>query len=161
MICQRIFDESSLPAFDDLFTVQLQFPIYFVIFGVWMLSVVSAVTTYGSQRHSKQKSCLISCCEGKNNLFGSLFSTITFLSIIFMLNFSFFKPESFCLMNPKESICNPYREKISCARYKFNPTTSQGHFFDGYAGFFKILKTGTVSLNLKTALCLLKYSVCH
>ena len=55
MICQRIFDESSLPAFDDLFTVQLQFPIYFVIIGVWMLSVVSAVTTYGSQRHSKQK----------------------------------------------------------------------------------------------------------
>ena len=154
-ICRRIFNGNSIPVFDELFTIQLQFPIHFVIVGVWMLSFISAVTTYGSQRQSKGKLCLISCCDGKRdfcrNLFGSLFSTITFLAIIFMLNLYSFNTESFCLMNPQENICNPYREKLSCAQYKFNPTTSQGHFFDGYAGFFKIRKTGTVPLSSKTA----------
>ena len=35
-------------------------------------------------------------------------------------------------------MCDPYRESLSCANtHNFNTTTGMGHYFDGFAGFFR------------------------
>ena len=46
-------------------------------------------------------------------------------------------------MNPRESLCVPYKEKLSCAQtHKFNTETGLGHYYARYAGFFKTDNTG-------------------
>lgn len=78
------------------------------------------------------------CHSERNNLFGDLFSSSLFFTIICLLNIHSFNPESFCLMNPIEKMCDPYRESLSCAHiHNLNVTTGMGNYFDGYAGFFR------------------------
>ena len=78
------------------------------------------------------------CHSERNNVFGKLFSSILFLVIICHLNFHRFNPESFCLLNPMERMCHPYRESLSCAQTQnLNTETEMGTFFDGFAGFFR------------------------
>ena len=41
-------------------------------------------------------------------------------------------------MNPKEKMCDPYREALNCARtHDLNVTTGNGNYFSGFAGFFR------------------------
>ena len=80
-----------------------------------------------------------------NNLVGDLFGTITLLALICGLNFHTFDPKSFCLMNPREALCGPYREGLSCAnQHEFNLTTGLGFYYAEYAGMFQTHRTGKV-----------------
>ena len=54
------------------------------------------------------------------------------------MNFHNFDRNSFCVMNPRERMCDPYRESLSCAHtHAFNVTTGMGHYFHEFAGFFQ------------------------
>ena len=101
-----------------------------------MLVVTSAVVSYVVHYVTQENKN--SCHNEKNNLFGDLFSASLFLAVICLVNFYTFNPKSFCLMNPFENMCHPYRESLSCANtYNLNSTTGFGHYFSGYAGFFR------------------------
>ena len=50
-------------------------------------------------------------------------------------------------MNPRESLCVPYREGLDCEKqHEFNLTTGFGVHYAGYAGMFQTNRTGKVLL---------------
>ena len=78
------------------------------------------------------------CHSDRNNLFGDLFSASLFLIIICFFNYHTFNPKSFCLMNPFEKMCGSYKESVSCTQtHNLSVKTGNGHYFDGFAGFFQ------------------------
>ena len=105
-----------------------------VIFASALLSTVVRLNTQENTAQANKRHRQ----TDKNNVFGDLFSSFLFAIIICLLNFHFFNPKSFCLMNPLENMCKPHRESLSCARTNnLNLTTGMGNYFDGFAGFFR------------------------
>ncbi len=132
-VCRRIYDNVGNSIFDYFSTkLSISSVLPLIVVALLVLIAISAVASfvirdYPSGSHSDQ-----------NNLFGDLFSSLLFLVIICLLSFQTFNPESFCLMNPRERMCNPYRESLSCAHtHNLNITTQMGNYYDGYAGFFQ------------------------
>ena len=65
----------------------------------------------------------------------TVFATVVFLLVITLLNWYNFELDSFCIMNPREPICEFLQVQTSCAsRYPTDNTVM--NYFDGYAGFF-------------------------
>ena len=90
-------------------------------------------------------SAVFNLTEDMNNAIGNGFGIFMFLALISFLNWFTFDPRAFCLMNPNERLCFPYKEELDCThRHPFNIQTGNGHYFDGYAGFFKTNNTGEV-----------------
>ena len=87
--------------------------------------------------------CSISCTD-INNFVGDMFGTFIFVVLICFLNFHNFNPKSFCLMNPREKLCDMYREELSCKNQIPLDPSGMGHFYADYAGFFKSEQTGKV-----------------
>ena len=136
--CRRIFNDHGLSIFDQ-FSSEFSAPsmLLFMLILLILLVVASSAVGYLSRENIV---CTTKgfCHSERNNLFGDLFSTSVFLMIICLLNIHSFKLGSFCLMNPLERMCDPYREALSCAHtHKLNAQTGMGHYFDGYAGFFR------------------------
>ena len=101
---------------------------------MFVLIVTSAVVSYAVHYFTDENKSY----SEQNNLLGDLFSSALFLLMICLLNSHNFDPKSFCLMNPLERMCDPYRESLSCAHTQnLNVKTQMGHFFDGFAGFFR------------------------
>ena len=117
-----------------------------------MLLVTSAVANSVILNYIQMSSA---CNSERNNLFGDLFSTSLFLTILCLLNFHTFNPESFCLINPAEKMCDPHREALSCAQqHNLNVTSEVEHYFAGYAGFFHT-NSAEESRRRKTLKCFL------
>lgn len=84
-----------------------------------------------------------------NKLVGDLFGISAFLALICGLNSHSFDVYSFCLMNPRENLCQAYREGLNCKNhFEFNLRTGNGFYHAGYSGMFKTDKTGRVSFIL-------------
>ena len=126
-----------------LFSSKLSIPsiLPFVVVALVVFVATSAVTSsviFYYAKESGVQTIKSFCHSDRNNLFGDLFSSSLFLVIICLLNFNTFNRESFCLMNPLEMMCDPYRESLSCHHTNnFNIETEMGNYFDGFAGFFR------------------------
>ena len=140
-VCHRIFDNDGRSVFDYFSSklgIPALLPFIMVAILVWVATSAVARLVINYTWESTVNTNKGFCHSERNNRIGDLFSSSMFLLIICLLNFHSFNPKSFCLMNPLEKMCDPYRESLSCAHTNnLNMETEMGNYFDGYAGFFR------------------------
>ena len=68
---------------------------------------------------------------------GSLATALLFLLVIALLNWPSMNPLLFCVMNPREALCQKYKAQLDCMQvYPWRRNAAARNFFDGYSGIF-------------------------
>ena len=125
-ICRRIFDNDGRSVFDYFsFKLSLPFVLPIILIVLVELVVTTAVVSYLVLDFTSENKIH----PERNNLLGDLISSSMFLMIICLLNIHDFDPKSFCVMNPREKLCDPHRESLFCANTQnLNTETGMGNY---------------------------------